>query len=175
MAPIILDKGSERDSAALRLYTTSNRTYIENERPDSDRAPDALKAALKMVKQVSPTAKCRSLTAFYNCLGMALASRRTAVDITKLSVILRDDGYRRIPESEAVEGDLVEYRRGGIPQHVGIVWDLKDISPLGNRSTIELWVLSQWGEDGEYLHKAREVHSIYGTELFFWSERRRQS
>jgi hypothetical protein len=175
MTEYILGRASETDPSALSLYTTCNRTFIENERPDSDRHPEALKAARKMVRTVSPSAKCRSLTAYYNCVGMAFASRRTLVDITKLSLFLRDDGYRLIRENEVYEGDIVEYRRNGISQHVGVVYLLKDVSLLHDGSSIEIWVLSQWGEDGEYLHKAREVHPIYGTELFFWSERRPES
>lgn len=170
----IIGRGSELDPAALRLYTTSNRRFIENERPDSDRPPEALKAARKMVTQISPSARCRSLTAFYNCVGMALASRRTSVDIDNLAAILSDDGYIAIPEREVVEGDLVEYRRGGVAQHIGIVYELRDTSLLQDKSKVELWVLSQWGEDGEYLHKVREVPPMYGTELMFWSERRKE-
>jgi hypothetical protein len=171
MSAIIIGRGSARDPAALQLYTTSNRSFVENERPDSERPLEALKEARRIVKEISPTAKCRSLTAFYNCVGMALANRRTAVDIEHLALMLQDDGYRSIPELAAVEGDIVEYRRDGRPQHVGIVYELRDISLMQNRSLIDIWVLSQWGEDGEYLHKARSVPAMYGAELIFWSER----
>jgi hypothetical protein len=174
MAPIIIGRGSEQDSAALRLYTTANRNYIENERPDSERPLESLKEALKIAKDICPTAKCRSLTALYNCVGMALANRRTAVDIKHLEVILQDDGYRQIPEKEVFEGDIVEYLRSSVPQHVGIVYELRPSNPLTRIGPIEIWVLSQWGEDGEYLHKLRCVPAIYGTELRFWSERKRE-
>jgi len=71
-----------------------------------------------------------------------------------------------------MEGDVVVYRRNGISQHVGIIYELRDISLQHNGSQIEFWVLSQWGEDGEYLHKMGEVPTIYGNQLEFWSERK---
>lgn len=171
MTATIIGRATKGDPAALNLYTISNRSFIENERPDSERPLASLREARKIVKGISPTARCRSLTAFYNCVGLVFASRRTAVDIEHLALILRDDGYRLISEIEAVEGDVVEYRRNGRPQHVGIVYELRDVSLMQNRSSIEIWVLSQWGEDGEYLHKAHNVPAIYGTELRYWSER----
>src|SRR5882724_10416355 len=160
---MIIGRGSERDRAALQLFTTANRSYIENERPDEERAVEGLQAALRFAKAISPTAKCRSLTAMYNCLGLVFASRRTMVDCKHLDVILRDDGFSPIPKVQAMEGDVVVYRRNGISQHVGIIYELRDISLQHNGSQIEFWVLSQWGEDGEYLHKMGEVPTIYGN------------
>jgi len=104
---------------------------------------------------------------------MVFASRRTMVDIDYLPHFLADDGYRHILETDAVVGDIVVYHRNGVPQHVGIVYELRDISPRHDGSAIEKLVLSQWGENGEYLHTAREVPPIYGNELHFWSERKR--
>jgi hypothetical protein len=172
MAEIILGRASERDPAALHLYTTGNQNFIENELPDSDRSRESLLAAREFVRQISPTAKCRSLTALYNCVGLLFASRRTTVDVRHLPMILQDDGYRAVPELGVVEGDIVIYRRNGRISHVGMVLELRDASIRLDRSRIEIWVLSQWGEDGEYIHKLREVPSIYGDDLQFWSERR---
>lgn len=172
MTGVIIGRGSERDSAALRLFTTGNRNFIENEFPDSDRSRDSLRAAREMVRRISPTANCRSLTSLYNCVGLVFASRRTVVDVKHLPMILKDDGFRVIPESEAIQGDIVLYRRNTQITHLGIVFEFRDVSLRGDRSEFQIWVLSQWGEDGEYLHKIREVPPIYGNELEFWSERR---
>jgi hypothetical protein len=87
-------------------------------------------------------------------------------------MILRDDGYSPIPDGRAVEGDVVVYKNNGIPQHVGIIYEIRDVSLAQDRSRFEFWVLSQWGEDGEYLHKMREVPPIYGGDVQVWSERK---
>ncbi len=168
----IIGKGSERDPAALKLYTTSNQSWVENVRPDTDLAPETLLAARKMALGISPTARCRSLTAMYNCVGLVFASRRTQVDAKHLPIILKDDGYRRILESEADFGDVVVYKRDGIAQHVGFEHEVRDISPLLDGSMHQIFVLSQWGENGEYLHKLQEVPFAYGKQFEFWTERR---
>jgi len=167
----ILLRGTERDRASLNLFTTANRTRIENERPDQERPIEALRAARRYANQTSPTATCRSLTAMYNCVGLVFASRRTVVDCKHLEVILRDDGYRPIGREKAVEGDIVVYLRNNEPQHVGIVFRLQDLSFARDGSVIQVWILSQWGDDGEYLHKMQEVPVIYGDVTHFWTER----
>jgi hypothetical protein len=109
----------------------------------------------------------------YNCVGLVFAARRTAIDCpSTLDMILRDDGYYIVPETDVVCGDVVVYRNRGVPNHVGLIYELKDVSIRQDRSSIELWVLSQWGEDGEYIHKCREVPHIYGDTIEFWSERK---
>ncbi len=164
---IIIGRGSAADPAALNLYTTANRNRIENQRSEEDLPYETLQASLKFVRSVSATARCRSLTAMYNCVGLVFASRRTEVDAKHLPMILRDDGYRKIPEANAVEGDVVVYLRNNAPQHVGIIHQLDRI--LGFP---DIWVLSQWGQCGEYIHRMKEVPSFYGDVTEFWSERR---
>jgi hypothetical protein len=172
MPEYIIGRSSDIDPSALRLYTTGNKRFVQNERPDSDRSPQALMEARKLVRSISPSAKCRSLTGLYNCVGLTCASRRTIVDIDFLKAILSDDGYKLTTERSAVEGDLVVYLRDGIARHVGVVQHFQDVSPLHDGSILRMWVLSQWGEDGEYLHPVREVPAFYGTDLEFWTERR---
>ena len=103
---------------------------------------------------------------------MVFASRRTVVDCEHLETILRDDGYQRIPREEARIGDLVVYRSNDIAKHVGVIYKFKDVTINPENPRWEIWVLSQWGEDGEYLHKMDEVPLIYGNQREFWSERR---
>jgi hypothetical protein len=164
---MIIGAGSEIDPAALKLYTSGNRTRIDNERPEAELSYEGLHAALKLVISVSPRAECRSLTGMYNCVGMVFASRRTAIDPIHLAVILRDDGFRRITRDESVPGDVVIYRRESIAQHVGIIQRVDE--GLGNRA---IWVLSQWGSDGEYIHPLMPVPVAYGEPTDFWTERR---
>jgi hypothetical protein len=94
------------------------------------------------------------------------------VHIKHLEAILRDDDYRTVPRNQVYVGDLVVYLSEKSVEHVGVVYELKDVSPRLDRSIIEIWVLSQWGEDGEYLHPEAEVHPLYGNTRQYWSERR---
>jgi hypothetical protein len=169
---MVIGRGSERDRAALKLWTTANRNYIPNERPDDDSAPEQLQAALKIVRGISPSAKCRSLTALYNCVGMVFASRRTFIDSDHLDTILRDDGFRQIAKDQMHQGDLVVYRLNEIAKHVGIIYEIRDVAVDPVHPREEIWVLSQWGENGEYLHKIDEVSPLYGNKQEFWTERR---
>lgn len=164
---MIIGGGSETDPAALKLYTTGNRTRIENERPPEELCYEGLQAARNFVRSVSPRAQCRSLTAMYNCVGMVFACRRTSIVPKHLDVILRDDGFRRVAHDMVVEGDVVIYRRDDIPQHVGIIQRLEQ----GLAGTT-IWVLSQWGDAGEYIHPLIPVPEAYGQPTDFWSERR---
>ena len=36
----------------------------------------------------------------------------------------------------------------------------------------DITVLSQWGDDGEYIHKLTEVPNEYGKAEEFWTDRR---
>lgn len=53
-------------------------------------------------------------TGVYNCYGMIFASRRTSIfddeHDTAINRILDDDGYRKLPETDARVGDIVLYR-----------------------------------------------------------------
>lgn len=167
---IIIGRGTQIDPYAHKLYTALNR-YVANERPDAERAPESLREARKIAKKVSPTAVCRSLTSKYNCMGMVFATRRTSVSIEHIRMFLVDDAYSQVEREKAVEGDIVIYLRDSSPQHVGLVHRREDLSPRRDGSMIQMWVLSQWGEDGEYCHKIDEVPPFYGTPSQFWSER----
>jgi hypothetical protein len=168
---MIIGLGTERDPASLHLYTTLNRTRIENVRPPEELCFEGLQAAYKHVRSVSPSAKCRSLTAMYNCVGMVFASRRTSIEATHIELILRDDGFYRVRRENVWEGDVVVYRRDNLPQHVGVVYQL-DRRVDEARAISEIWVLSQWGDCGEYIHKIAEVPTAYGSVTEFWSERK---
>lgn len=166
----IVGRASERDPSALRLYTTCNRNFIENERPD-ERPVEAMHFAREYVRTFSPEAICRSLASVYNCMGLAFACRRTSIDIARIGTILEDDGFRMTPEALVMPGDLIVYKRNRTPQHVGVVLHItKNVDPA--QPARAFLVLSQFGHDGEYIHDSREVPQIYGNEIEFWSERR---
>ncbi|MBN1590373.1 MAG: hypothetical protein JW888_12735 [Pirellulales bacterium] len=96
----------------------------------------------------------------YNCAGHVWASRRTAILETKhWNTILRDDGYRKLAETEQPRvGDLVLYIDNvhGDYLHVGQVVELREgVSPTSPHVP---WVLSKWNStSGETLHSAYDA------------------
>ena len=155
--------------AGIELSTREN-TCIPNERRHQ-RPPVAMQAALKLLQGNHPSAKVRSLSSVYNCMGMVFASRRTTIQPEHLDMILEDDQYKRLTDdSEVQPGDVVVYRdHSGEVSHVGIVAkvtiNLKD-------EPIQVQVLSQWGADGEYFHLADDVHPGLGSPAEYWTDRR---
>ena len=127
-------------------------------------------AAQDIVLTHHPSAQVRSLSSVYNCMGMAFASRRTCVEPDCLEMILADDNYKPVnDEKELWPGDLVIYRdEEGKPVHVGVVnqvrLDLKNV-------TWEVFAISQWGADGEYLHRVDDVNPNLGTPTEYWTDR----
>jgi hypothetical protein len=81
-------------------------------------------------------------------------------------MILEDDRYSQVGQLHAVEiGDVAIYRRNGEITHAGIVYRVTHgIQP-------EVWVLSQWGADGEFSHMASDVPVFYG-DVEFWTDRK---
>ena len=103
-------------------------------------------------------------------MGMVFATRRTWIEPEHLSVILQDDDYRQISsESELIRGDLVVYRDdAGSVSHVGVVAEVHTNVEL---ATYEITVLSQWGRDGEYFHRADDVSAYLGKPTEYWTDR----
>lgn len=112
----------------------------------------------------------RSLSSIYNCFGMVFASRRTKVFPDDIRMILTDDRYRQLRSVEQViAGDLVLYTDNrGRYSHVAVV-----ISPRFGEGGVgnDPLVLSQWGADGEYLHRSSRVNPWLGNPTEFWTER----
>ena len=122
-----------------------------------------------MVLGAHPSAKVRSLSSVYNCMGMVFASRRTWVDPEDLQTILEDDDYRQVDRSELNPGDIVVYRNDRDEvTHVGIVYEV-NVNP--REVTWEVVVLSQWGGDGEYFHLDEDVHQDLGKPTEYWTDR----
>jgi hypothetical protein len=74
----ILDLGSPRDRNAIDLATSRNRRIPNARRPEL--APESLAAAMQFVTESHPSARVRSLTGTYNCIGMVFANRRTCIE-----------------------------------------------------------------------------------------------
>lgn len=112
-----------------------------------------------------------ALSATYNCYGLVFANRRTWVLEHDLDLIFRDDGYRVLKNKFCAKlGDLVVYRESdkGPVLHAGLVAKI-DTKLEGDDYAI--YVLSQWGGDGEYLHREDIVPSLFGTSRQYWTHR----
>lgn len=86
-------------------------------------------------------------------------------------MILEDDEYHRLSgPDQVVEGDVAVYRDAQREvAHVGLVAQV--ITNL-REGTREIFMLSQWGADGEYFHRVDDVHPNLGTPAEYWSDRK---
>lgn len=171
MSAILINLGGAGDRTRIDLATSKNRPIPNSRR--SERAPAAMEAAKELVLNGHPDRQLRSLTATYNCIGMALANRRTCVEPEHVPMIFEDDGYVEIGPAKAMPGDLVLYRtEEGEISHIAVVVSPAAIAESASEK-LKIRVLSQWGADGEYLHDYADVNERLGKPDKFYSERRR--
>ncbi len=149
--------------------STKLGTSIPNEQK-VEAVPAVMNARKEQVINGHPERRVRSLNSGYNCMGMMFASRRTAIDPVHLRMILLEDGYRRITdEAELQIGDMVVYRdEAGEVSHVGMVTEVR-INLAG--AYREVFVLSQWGQYGEYFHRVDDVGPWLGQPREYWTDR----
>ena len=94
---------------------------------------------------------------------------RTWIETDHLRAILEDDEYRPIDRYGLQQGDIVVYKDNhNEDSHVAIVFEVK-LNLVD--ATFEVVVLSQWGQDGEYLHKDDDVNPQLGTPTEYWTDR----
>ena len=151
------------------LWQLSKGEPYPNEQREQD-AVASMDARKDIMLANRPSVRVRSLSSVYNCMGMVFANRRTWVDPEHLPMILEDDGYRLVAnEQELQPGDVVVYRDAdGEVSHVGIVTEVRT-NP--REASLEVFVMSQWGESGEYFHRANEVHPALGNPSEYWTDR----
>jgi hypothetical protein len=101
----------------------------------------------------------------YNCVGMIFASRRAWIEIDYIYEILREEGYRQIPQSEIMAGDMVLYKNRNAPTHVALIVDID--RSIGD----SIRVISKWGKDPEFIHFQENVPDILGKPVEYWTER----
>ena len=165
----ILGEGGEADARSIPLATKSGKR-LDNQRRQ-EHHPDRLRAAAQMWTSRFPGIRTRSLTATYNCVGMAFANRRTWVEPELLDRILDEDGYAQVaPTQDPESGDIIVYRKSpsDAVAHVGVV---SRVEYLG--STRVVHVVSQWGADGEYFHREDQVPGVYGSHMLYFTDRKR--
>jgi len=163
------ERGNYLVGGQLPLTTRKGRQIPNDRRPEQH--PERLRAAKEIVLGHHHTARPRSLTGLYNCMGMVFATRRTWIEPGELQMIVEDDDYHRLdPGDEVIRGDVVVYRDAtGYVSHVGLVADVQHDLRRGTR---EITVLSQWGQDGEYFHRVDDVNPFLGTPTEYWTDRR---
>lgn len=168
---IIIGEGGPNDRAAIPLATRRG-TWIPNEQR-LERAPASLRAAVEIWTGKYPEIQLRSATALYNCIGLVFASRRTLIDPKYLVTILQEDEYRQVAGSQDLQlGDIVVYRRRSDQSvsHVAVIFAVE--RKIATASW-EIWVISQWGGDGEYLHRMEDVPlDFLGEPTEYWTDRR---
>lgn len=142
MADILFD--TEADS--IRLETRKG-TRIENGH-GSEITISELAQAKDLVRK-HPNARPRTgCSLYYNCHGLTFASRRTSVFRTAdIQLILDEDGYEEVRETEVLPGDVAAYREeDGEIIHSGIVVSCPD------RQLGVPMVCSKWGKGPETIH-----------------------
>ena len=153
----------------VMALSTKQGRQIPNEQYEQ-RVREAMEAAKDMVLANHPSARVRSLQSIYNCMGMVFASRRTCIEPDHLEMILVDDQYTRISESEIEAGDLIVYRGDESEvSHVGMIARIETSLATGEQRVI---VLSQWGRDGEYFHEVDDVNPRLGEPSDYWTDRK---
>jgi hypothetical protein len=157
----IIGFGSERDPESLALQTRAKRHINNVMRREALRAE--LEARLAAVLAMCPNARLVSACSIYNCYGLVFAARRTAIlDETDVETILRDDGYKDRPwdPNAWLPGDVVlYYAEKDSLAHAGFVATiLRDLRT--GESTV--YVISAWGESGEYYHPIDHVPANLG-------------
>lgn len=129
----IIGLGTPNDPEALKLETRARRFIHNVTRPEGH--PDIMRERIRITQDAFPAVVPVSASIVYNCYGLAFAARRCAiVDKTDVETILEDDGYRKLPWDPAA-------------------WLVGDVV---------LYVLSAWGDSGEYLHPIDVVSPLLG-------------
>lgn len=98
---------------------------------------------------------------------MIFGSRRAWIDIDHIYKLLQEDYYQPTPRSEINEGDLVLYTTDdNRPIHVALIIGVNTL-----HTTQNIWVLSKWGEVGEYVHAVEDVTDWMGKPTNYYTTR----
>ncbi len=136
-------------------------------------SPVQLRAWTKLIKDQCCRAQLRSSVSIYNCVGMVFASRRTWIDIDLIKWILIEDGYHPFSElGNSKSGDLVLYRDTLTKEYVHVGMIIGEKLLLEGSSQSEIWVISQFGKHGEWIHPLEHVLPNYKGGLELWTDRR---
>lgn len=103
---------------------------------------------------------------YYNCHGMTFASSRTRVFPESIQMILDDDGYTEVKDSDALPGDvIIYYDEKGEISHSGIIVT----RPSEGQYGFPL-VVSKWGILSEVCHLAWNIPKQYQpfSKLSYW-------
>lgn len=166
---VLINPGITNNPDRLQLATRQG-TPIPNTRK-LPRNPLSMQAAEKIWHEAYPGIETRSLSSSYNCGGMVFAFRRTTIEPEEYEWILSEDGYRRVADmSKLCAGDIIVYKSkpNGEIKHIGLI---VEIIPHPATATFEVKVLSQWGLDGEYMHREDNVPTSYGAYREYYTER----
>jgi len=100
---------------------------------------------------------------------MTFVNRRTGIyNPEDVEAILSDDGYQRIRAAQAQPGDIVTYYDGRKVSHTAVITRIERSGDLIGGQAV--WVISKWGQAGEYLHTITEG-PYKDQRVAFWTER----
>ncbi len=169
-AEYIVGFGGSSDQMALKLETRKNRWIHNVMQPETPLM--IMQVRIKEMQRQHESCHPVSASTIYNCHGLVFAARRTSiVDDEDVLMILKDDGYHKLPwdPHQWLPGDIVLYRdKDERIVHSGII--VKKLVSLGE-DLVEIQVLSAWGECGEYIHPLNEVPVLYGKATEVVSQR----
>ncbi|MBL7140446.1 MAG: hypothetical protein ISS74_06005 [Planctomycetes bacterium] len=153
---------------SIPLYTRLRREIANAQDPDP--APHVATRLAEVHHRSFPMAAMRRpASGQYNCHGLTFANRRTGIYNPKdVEAILSDDGYRRISAAEAQPGDIVTCHDGTEVSHTAVITRIERSEALIGGQAV--WLLSKWGQAGEYLHTLGEG-PYKEHRVVFWTER----
>jgi hypothetical protein len=168
---LVLISGTSQFKKDLPIFT---RSGWEIPLPDQSEKPPIQDPRLVSIRanallEKGPNRKIRSISGYpYSCVGMLFASRRAFVEIDHIYEILHHDGYRQLLRNDVMRGDIVLYKNGAKPSHVGLIIQAE---LLQHSTHLDILVLSKWGKDAEFIHRIEDVPDIYGQASEYWTER----
>ena len=169
MTGILIHPGGVNDKRALKLETKQGN-HIPNE-IQSEQLPEVIKDRIKKHSSAHSSAKLRSASSTYNCMGMIFASRRSWIETDHLNLIFTDDDYTKLSSFIYAElGDIVVYYNDENAVHVAIIIEITLDASIGQRN---FRVLSQWGLACEWLHDIDDVPQELGIPKEVWTDRRK--
>ncbi|MCK4578558.1 MAG: hypothetical protein KAU50_07190 [Candidatus Marinimicrobia bacterium] len=155
----------------IRLDTKQGNRIQNFQRMEAN--PAQMRAWTKFIQDQCNRAELRSSTSVYNCVGMVLSSRRTWIDIDIVGWILNQDSYILLSGvAEARPGDLVVYKDTHSKEYAHIGMFLGERLLLEGSNQTEMWVISQFGNFGEWIHPIDHVLPTWKGGIEIWTDRK---
>jgi hypothetical protein len=154
-------------STNLKLETRKSRPIANDYEPLPPDAGTLMQADAYKARFPNATHRLDTIAVEFNCHGLTFGARRTQIRFaSEVQKILDDDGYKKIPLSDILPGDIAIWRNIEINdyEHSGIIVD------VGGTALKAPLVLSKWGKCQEVVHNL--VDCPYDSPVEFYRVRR---